>query len=127
VQRVGQTAKAKRRTGQARINSDFRLMTLKENAMSTKINIAAVAAFLTLAAAPQLASAQQAIFLPSTQWNTSQTVNRQLLNVPSNARAQAGSVRHHRAGSVGTYQVPASEQRPSSNNLNPDFQLGGDR
>ena len=32
--------------------------------MSTKINIAVVATVLALVAAPQLASAQQAIFLP---------------------------------------------------------------
>jgi hypothetical protein len=92
--------------------------------MSTRINTAIVAAVITLAAAPQLASAQQGIFLPSTQWNTD---HRQPLNVPSDARASAGRVTQHRAyDSTGSYQVRAPARRPANNNLNPDFQLGGD-
>ena len=75
--------------------------------MSTKINSAVVAVFLTLVAAPQLASAQSFFsFYPTPQWNTSQTVNQ----VPSDARASVSKVKRHRVyiprdarGSVAPY------------------------
>ena len=69
--------------------------------MSTKINTAVVAVFLTLVAAPQLASAQSFFtFYPAPQWN----------QVPFDARASASKVKHHRVyiprdarGSVAPY------------------------
>jgi|HubBroStandDraft_2_1064218.scaffolds.fasta_scaffold2120567_1 hypothetical protein len=71
--------------------------------MSTKINIAVVATVLALVAAPQLASAQQAIFLPDTQWSANQTVRE--LGVPHDARAQAGVSTHRRASQDRSYRA----------------------
>ena len=101
--------------------------------MSTKINTAAVAAFLTLVAAPQLASAQSFFGLyPAPQWNTSQTINQ----VPSDARASASKVKRHRVyipsdarGSVAPYGAteggPYTPSIPTpAHGLNPDFQDG---
>ena len=60
--------------------------------MFTKVNTAVAAAFLTLAAAPQLASAQTFFsFYPAPQGNRSQPVNQ----VPSDARASISKVKHH--------------------------------
>lgn len=111
--------------------------------MSTKINIAVVATVLALVAAPQLASAQQAIFLPDTQWNANQTVRE--LGVPHDVRAQAGVSTHRRAsqdrssyrafgGAYGAAPGYSSQERvyaPNdyapgdsfSSGVNPDFQM----
>jgi hypothetical protein len=101
--------------------------------MSTMINTAVAAAFLTLVAAPQLASAQSFFGLyPTPQWNTSQTLNQ----VPSNARGSVSNGKHHRVyipsdarGSAAPYGATEggpytpSMQTPA-HGLNPDFQDG---
>jgi len=103
IRSVGRTAKAKRQAGQAANHRDLRLVALRSFTMSTKINIAVVATVLALVAAPQLASAQQAIFLPDTQWNANQTVRG--LDVPRDARAQADVSTHRRASHDRTYRA----------------------
>jgi hypothetical protein len=101
--------------------------------MSTMINTAAAAAFLTLVAAPQLASAQSFFGLyPTPQWNTSQT----MIQVPSDARASVSKAKHRHLyiprdarGSVAPYGATEggpytpSVQTPA-HGLNPDFQDG---
>jgi len=101
--------------------------------MSTMINTAVAAAFLTLVAAPQLASAQSFFsFYPAPQWNTSQTMNQ----VPSDARASVSKAKHRHLyipsdarGSVAPYGATEggpytpSMQTPA-HGLNPDFQDG---
>ena len=98
--------------------------------MSTKINIALAAALLTLAATPQLASAQ-ALFgdNPTPQWNASQTINQ----VPSDARASVSKVQRHRVyipsetrASVAPYAAneggPYTPSMPAPRGKNHDFQ-----
>ena len=95
--------------------------------MSTKINTAVGAVFLTLVAAPQLASAQSFFsFYPAPQWN----------QVPSDARASVSKVKRHRVyipsdarGSVAPYGAteggPYTPSMPApAHGLNPDFQDG---
>jgi hypothetical protein len=81
--------------------------------MSTKINPAVVAAFLTLAAAPQLASAQEGFGNYSAAVGDATAAQnvppRYVFQVPSNAHASVGKVNHHRVpkdarGSVGARQ-----------------------
>jgi hypothetical protein len=97
--------------------------------MSTKFNIAATAAFLTLAAAPQLASAQEGFgnYAAAGHAPAAQNVSTHYMNrVPVDARASVGKVKHHRAfDSAGPYRVPADELPPVSNSLYPIFQNGG--
>jgi hypothetical protein len=101
--------------------------------MSTKINIAVAAAFLMLAAAPQLASAQSFFGLyPTPQWNTSQTLNQ----VPSDARASVSKAKHRHVyipsdarGSVAPYGAteggPYTPSVPTpAHGLSHDFQDG---
>jgi hypothetical protein len=66
--------------------------------MSTKTTIAAIATFMAVMAAPQLASAQQEMFLPSVQQNWDHATTGPRFGIPSDARGQAG-VRHSRAAS----------------------------
>jgi hypothetical protein len=96
--------------------------------MSTKINIVATAAFLTLVAAPQLASAQEGFGnYAAGRAPAAQNVSPHYMNrVPVDARASVGKVKHHRANdSAGSYRVPADELPPVSNRLYPVFQNGG--
>jgi hypothetical protein len=95
--------------------------------MSTKINIAATAAFLTLGAAPQLASAQEfGNYAAAGHAVATQDVPPHLNRVPVDARASVGRVKHHRAfDSARFYRVPADELPPVSNSLYPVFQNGG--
>jgi hypothetical protein len=101
--------------------------------MSTMINTAVAATFLTLVAAPQLASAQSFFsFYPAPQWNTSQT----LKQVPSDARASVSKGKHRHVyipsdarGSVAPYGAteggPYTPSMPApAHGLNPDFQDG---
>jgi hypothetical protein len=71
--------------------------------MSTKINIAAAAAFLAVVTAPQLASAQLAIVVPPSADQPAAS-----LSVPSDARAQAGGyVRQPARRAAPAYGAPA--------------------
>jgi hypothetical protein len=108
--------------------------------MSTKINTAIAAAFLALVAAPQIASAQEGFGNYAAAAGDAAAVQsiapRHLIQVPSDARASVGKVKHRRVyipsdarGSV----VPdgTTEGRPYTPDMqtpvhgfNPDFQDG---
>ena len=104
--------------------------------MSAKINTAVVAAFLTLVAAPQLASAQEGFGnYPAAVGDAAAAQNvppRYLYQVPSNAHASVGKVNHHRVyipmdarGSVAPYgTTEGGPYTPSAQTPGRDFQDG---
>jgi hypothetical protein len=91
--------------------------------MSAKIRLATLSALLIALSAP--AFAQQTYFraFPSaTEYQSNKTVDRSRAKLPS-ARVYVPSDAY---GSAVRNSVPTAEHRTSNNNLNPDFQLGGD-